>query len=456
LKKLFLIISLLISVNLLAVDKELTIIEQEKLLEWTNKNCNEQHDSFLSLSRDRYFFCSMDSSIDYPNGLQGTVIFGNNSSPWISSLLTCVIILVFFAFLVPIGILSLNIAEEKLQKGKLEDKERRLNFIKSRRSSLIALIIASLIVGSVTLTYIPLKKQLINTVQNGNIEDIKLVLPIVELIVEDDVLLFLAVSNGRIEVVKYLIEDKKYNPNFSISDKDLNSICATPYIPSYRKETPLGLALRNKSLDIANYLKQYIPSEEPIDILIASRALDLDLLEKSIDLTEPSTENILDAFIVSIRAFDYDAMLYLYNLNPSIINMQADRYTSRLKSASLPIEEAVESNNFEAFKFLLSKNAKLVSEIAYGPRERIHRIEYHEVISKVVYLDNIKFFNLLLENGYEIKKDEKWMMKNIFLPTATGIKRGESKKIEKLIIDKGWITKKEMQKIKDDVYYGQI
>ena len=430
---------LLLNITLSAHYGDLTVEKKEELLKWVNKYCNETHTSFDSMKKDRYFLCKKTNKShfnNYPKELYGNVKFYEEGLDkhtikelaFFGVLYFIAMIIFIFSFLI--------YSNPKNNFQQIMGELSKIRFI-------AIFVFTPLLLGS-KYTYDYLDEYSKNVLYNGKINEIEIALPIYNFFDHDETPVMLAVSGGSFNLVKFLIEETGEDPNAASKTFDGRMI------------TPFEKALMNKSYDISNYLKNYMSNDEPLDILIASRAFDLDLLKKSIESTKTSSENILDAFIVSIGALDYDAMRYLYNLNPSIINMQADRFTSRLKSDSLPIDVAVKSNNLEAFKFLLSKDAKLVSETAYGSRENIIRIEYNEIISKIVYLDNIEFFNILLESGYEIKADKEWMMKNVFLPTARGIKRGESKKIEKVIIDKGWITKKEMQKIKDDIYYGQI
>jgi len=435
----FTIFILLLGITLNAHYEDLTIEKKEELLKWVNKYCNETHSTFEDIKKDRYFLCKKTNKSNfnnYPKELYGNIKFYEEGIDkhtikelaFFGVLYFIAIIIFTFTFLI--------YSNPKNNFQQIMGELSKIRFI-------AIFVFTPFLLGSIY-TYDYLEEYSKNVLYNGKMDEIEVALPIYNFFGLDKPPIMLAVSGGSFDLVKFLIEEKGEDPN--VTSKTFDGRMITLY----------EKALINKSYDISNYLRQYVPKNESIDILIASRALDLDLLKKSLESKEYSKENILDAFIVSIRGFDYEAMHYLYSLESSVVSMQADRFTSRLKSDSIAIEEAVKSNNLEAFKFLLSKNAKLISETAYGPRENIYRIVYHEIISKVVYADNIKFFNLLLENGYEIKTDKEWMMKNIFLPIATGIKRGESKKIEKIIIDKGWITKKEMQKIKDDVYYGQI
>lgn len=437
-KKILIVFSLLFKLSLHAMDTESSIIEQQNAVNWANENCQENHVNYKSLSKDRYFVCAMFSK-NTPKELQGTVILTTESNPWLVSLITFIIVFVFMGLLGGFSWFIIKIAEEKIIKGNYEDKPRRLNIIKSSKTSFIATMTVGLIIGILSFTFIALKKHSILKLRNGNLEEVKTILPIVSLIETKEEIVLLAVSNGRIEVLEYLIEEKQYNPNVSTKIKH-----------TY-ETTPLGLALKNKSYDISDYLKKYLPTDKAVDIITASRNFDLELLKESVRLKKPTADEILDAFLVSIDVFNYEAMKYLYSLEPSIIDKQTKTDTYKIGVQSdFPIKVAIDSDNIKALKFLVSK------KVIFDDREVFLPHEYCKgLVSYIAYEDKIQAFNFLLENGLKIKSDKKWLIRNLFIPIARG-KRDKVKEMEKLIIKKGLINYEDFKKIKDDVYYADI
>ena len=391
-KKILIVFSLLLNLSLYGMDKEPSITEQQYAISWANKYCQEHHINYASLSKDRYFICNWNSE-HIPKELKGTVILTSVVNPWLESLLVFMIVFVFIVIIGGLSWLVIEYSEKKIIKGNYEDKSIRLNRIKSYKTTLIAKIIVALVIGILSLGYIALKKYSVFKLRNGDLQEVKTILPIVNLIKNKDEIIMFAVSNGRIEILKYLIEEKKYNPNVSAK------------IEHTYETTPLGLALANESYDIADYLKKYLPNDRAVDIITASRSFDMELLKKSIRLNKPKVDKILDAFLVSIKVSNYEAMKYLYSLEPSIINKKTKTYNHEIGIQSdSPIEVAIESDNIQAFDFLLEK-------------------------------------------GFKIKSDKKWLIHHIFIPTAVE----KSKKIERKIIKMGLINHEEFQKIKEDV-----
>ena len=410
-KRLLVIFILFLNISLYANNIELTTLEKQNLLEWTNQHCYENHLNYESLLKDRYFLCE-GTTRDYPGGLKGDVCFKKVvHSPWTTALVVFLFVFVIMFFVIGISWLLINTAEEKIIKWNGKDKFYFLSIIKSRKKLFIPYIIIGLIVAPVIIGLFALKESSINTLRNGELEDVKIMLPVINYFFKDNkngIVLRLAVSNGRVDIVKYLIEEKNYNPNISIKAK-------------YKYEkTPLDLALRNRSYDIANYLKQYLPNDKPVDITIASKSFDLELLKQSVKLANPTIDELLDGFLTSIEYKDNEAMEYIYNLNPTIIEKEGKRsYVSK----ATPLMVAIKSNNVEAVKFLVSKNVKF-NECG--------------ILSNAAFYDRLEIFTFLIENGADINLKCKNKYHNVFLQAN----RGKAKRVKKFIENKGYVETK--------------
>jgi len=431
LKKIFIIFNLILNI-LYANDTQLSEPDKLNLLESANKYCYENYQSYESLLKDRYFSCEMDAPDELHN-LKGDVILKSNTSIWKREVVEFGILLAIILIVGAPTLLIFHIAEKRVKE---KNNSKRLGWIKFYKTRIIILVVVSLVYIGVINVYKVMTNYSIETLRNGNIEDVKIALPLFNAIKKEETALLLAVSNGRLEIVRYLIEEKSNNPN------------KIGKIGREYHGTPLDLALKNESFDIADYLKIHLPVSEPINIITASKSFDLDLLKSSIKYGNHTNEDIQKGFLVSIRFKDYNAMKYLYDLNSTIIyneSIKHERWSmipleqvinekiyQWVRTIS-PLELAIKYDNLQAVEFLVSKG---VNPNKCG------------VLSDVAYRDNVKIFSFLLDNGADINLECK--NDNI----ALSIARGKAKKMEELFIEKGWSSVKDFQKMKDDIYYG--
>jgi hypothetical protein len=297
--------------------------------------------------------------------------------------------------------------------------------IQLNRRRLIIFLIGGFIIAVISFGKLFLRDYSIETIRNGSLEDVKMVLPIFEMLKKDETALLLAVSNGSFDIVKYLIEEKKYNPN------EMGSI---EYSLSY---TPLDLALANQSFDIAEYLKQYLPKDKPVDIRTVSKSFDMNLLKKSIKLGNYSEAEILDGFIVSIKYKDFNATQYLSSfLTSSTLekegNIDLDKRGANFTYRGTPLSVAIENDNLEAVKLLVTKN--------------IH-INKCDALSHAASDNRAEIFNFFLENDMDNKLECPHDM--IF----QSIVRSRAYDVEKIVVEKGLIDEKEFKKVKEYGYY---
>lgn len=243
-----LFIILIFNVNLFAIDKELTV-EQQKLLKWTKVYCYEKYSDIVELSKDRHFICERYSYGNYPGGLKGTIEYRKRINPWTEDFFSLGMLIITIIF-TPLIILFANGTVADIEKKNVENKEQWLNLLKKKRIKMFTIIGMSIIIFSGLYIHTVLKSLVTNTLKNGTIKEVKRVSPFFDLFLEKGTPLLLAVSNGRVEVVKYLVEEKNYNINLSVK---INYIGI---------RTPFELALQNESYDIVNYLKQYLSVKE--------------------------------------------------------------------------------------------------------------------------------------------------------------------------------------------------
>lgn len=418
-KKIVMILFLFV-ITLYANDTELNTSEKQALLEWANTNCYENHKSFDTLLKDRYFSCEFRAK-GYPGGLKGDVIFKTKANNlWAVPLISFFITVFFVAIIAGISLFIINISEQYHK-----DKPERVKKIQLNRRRFIMYLIGIFIVAIVSFSYLFLKDYSIETIRNGSLEDVKMVLPIFELVKKDETALLLAVSNGSFDIVKYLIEEIKYNPN------EMGSI---EHSLSY---TPLDLALANQSYDIAEYLKQYLPKDKPVDIRTASKSFDMNLLKKSIKLGNYSEAEILDGFIVSIKYKDFNATQYLSSfLTSSALekegNIDLDKRGANFTYRGTPLSVAIENDNLEAVKLLVTKNIY---------------INKCDALSYAASDNRAEIFNFFLENDTDAKLECPHDM--IF----QSIVRSRAYDVEKIVVEKGLIDEKEFKKVKEYGYY---
>ena len=394
--RLFIIISLLLSINLYANDKELTQLEKQEVLDWTHTYCDENHKDYDSFLKDRYLNCvkTMDSAqYNHPKGLPRDLNFYERGIDDKS-----MHEILFFGVLYIIGIaiaMVLYFSTKGTKKDYLIRRRERLKY------SIPGIVISTLILLAYGSAYNNLKIYSKDILKNGNIDDIKIALPIYNMLKLDETPLELVVSGGSLNAVKYLIEEKKYNPNENSKDK--------------YKTNPYDLALRNKSYEISDYLKQYLPENESVGIKVASKSFDIELLKKSVELDNPTVDELIDGFLISIEYGDYKAMEYIYSLNTEIIEKEGKRiYISN----ATPLNVAIKFNNLKAVKFLVGKNVKF---------------NQCGILSSLIYKDKIEIFIYLIENDANINLKCKDEDDNIFLR----VKKFDAKRIKKFIQEKG-------------------
>ncbi|GEM_PF-5320009 len=293
------------------------------------------------------------------------------------------------------------------------------------RRRLIIFLIGGFIVSVISFSYLFFKDYSIETIRNGSLEDVKMVLPIFELVKKDETALLLAVSNGSLDIVKYLVEEKKHNPN------EMGSI---EHSLSY---TPLDMALSNESYDIAEYLKHYLPKNKPVNLRTASKSFDMNLLKKSMELGQYSKPEILDGLIESIKYKDYNATQYLTNfLSTSMLeqegNIDLDKRGANYTTRGTPLTVAIESNNLEAVKLLVSKNIQ---------------IDQCDVLSRTASNNHAEIFKFFVENDTDntLKCPHDMIFQSIV--------RSRAYDVEKIVVEKGWIDEKEFKKVKEYGYY---
>ena len=417
-KTIFIMFVLLI-ISIYANDVELNSLEKKVLLEWTNANCHENHKSFDALLKDRYFSCEFQAQ-GYPGGLKGDVLFKTKTNSWAVPLVSFFIVIVFVSITTGISFLIIN-ASEKYHK----DKPEKVNRIQLIRRILKIYLVGGLIISIISFSYIFLKDYSIERIRNGSLEDLKMILPIFELVKKDETALLLAVSNGSLDIVKYLVEEKKHDPN------------ETGQIEDSLSYTPLDMALSNESYDIAEYLKHYLPKNKPTNLRTASKSFDMNLLKKSIELGKYSQLDILDGLIESIKYKDHNATKYLANfLSTSMLekegNVDLDKRGSYYISRGTPLTVAIENNNLVAVKLLVSKNIN---------------INKCDVFSLAASNDRVEIFKFFIENNIDVKLE--CLHDRIF----ESIVRNRAYDVEKLVVELGWIDEKKFKEVKEYGYY---
>lgn len=402
----------LFQMPLFALDKQLSESQQEKLLNWVNQNCIENHTSYESLSKDRYFICKKNKKSNYnnyPDGLYGTITFYEEGiDKRTIKEIAFFGALYLFLIIVGGGLFSF-----------FKDTTIRKKYL--IRTSSVFIVGVLILIGNYAYTF--LKSYATDTLRNGNIEQINIALPIYNILPLTETPLVLTISGGSLEAVKYLIEEKKYDPN-QLSINKYGNVT-----------NPFDKALSIKAYGIVDYLKQYLPKDKALPISIASKSRDIGLLKKSIRYNKLNETDILNAFLISIEHSDYNAMEYLYNLSPSIINKKEQNFHNT------PIYNAIQFNNVEAIKFLISK---------------YYDINQCGTLSAAVYYDNVKLFEFLVRNGADINLKCTEPNQNPFIQ----IVKTNAKNIKNFVIDNGYIRSKELdaiaQKIDKKKYHSTI
>ncbi|MDD3468123.1 MAG: ankyrin repeat domain-containing protein [Campylobacterales bacterium] len=228
---------------LFAQDNSLAGAQKQILLNWVNKNCTENHLNYESLQKDRYFICN---SLQHPEGLQGSVrLYEKGLDKHTKREIIFFTLLFLFGFIaMRISLAFSRIRERKLVQEKIEDPVPLFS-----RQNVKIRFMMHISIGLVLLigykTYQEAKAYTEEQLLNPCIENISIVLPFYNLFHNDENALILAIRSGYVDIVRYLIEEKGYDPNKRIDNK-----------------LPYDVALSQKSYDIANYLKKFSSDEE--------------------------------------------------------------------------------------------------------------------------------------------------------------------------------------------------
>lgn len=99
---------------------------------------------------------------------------------------------------------------------------------------------------------------------------------------------------------------------------------------------------------------------------------------------------------------------------------------------STPLETAIDKNNLEAIKLLVSKNIN---------------VNKCGVLDLAAFQNRAEIFNYLIENGADINLE--CPHEKIF----NSIVRGRAYDVEKIVVEKGLIDEKEFKKVKEYGYY---
>lgn len=215
---------------------DLSDFQKQTLLTWVNENCDENHKNYESLKYDRYFYCT---NTKFPEGFQGKIRLYEKGLD--KHTIKEIKFFSFFSlFMIILTILGLKFAKIRDIKNAKINNEEIIKFTTYENAKIrftIHLSIGLIILSSI-IVYKETKDFTEKYLLDGKKDYISIILPLYNILHEEDSSLLLAIESGYLDIVKYLIEEKNYNPN-----KKIDNIL------------PYDIALKQKSYDIAEYLK---------------------------------------------------------------------------------------------------------------------------------------------------------------------------------------------------------
>jgi hypothetical protein len=439
------------------------IKQQEKILNWANNNCDNKYTDFENLYKDKYIVC--DSVPDFINK-HFIDIVPSDYSYIEESKKPLVLIFLYPTFFLILFYLVFNFAKKKLAKIKEEIEENKkigkedfaLNFSYFNINFHIFVAILVLIVGLPIVVYTHMHTSLKNytfyKLREGTINEIDyvsslfIVVKTLENILNSQnenlyyhgkgTAILHAIDGGRLDIIKYLIEEKSYNP---IQKGNLHyDIRKDSDIKHKKLILPFEYALEIKAYDIAEYLKEYLKKDEPLNIEYAAMSFDLEKLKNSINNTNYTKEEIFSALTNSIEKHDYNAMKYLYTKFADIVNKKYPSFENgKYQRYKHPIVIANTFNNHRFIDFALN-NLLLKKQI------------YHcSLITHAINNDNLNAFKAIfteLDKHFEYCSSDNNIRDLNFALTVTMSIRNKAKKIEKYI-------KENDIKFKFDKYYSE-
>lgn len=214
----------------------LSDLQKQILLTWVNENCDENHKNYESLKYDRYFYCT---NTKFPEGFQGKIRLYEKGLD--KHTIKGIEFFIFFSiFMIILTILGLKFAKIRdIRNAKINNEEIvKFTTYENAKFRFTLHLSIGLIMLLSNIVYEETKDFTEKYLLDGRKDYISIVLPLYNILHKKDSPLLLAIESGYLDIVKYLVEEKNYNPN-----KKINNIL------------PYDIALEQKSYDIAEYLK---------------------------------------------------------------------------------------------------------------------------------------------------------------------------------------------------------
>lgn len=311
-----------------------TDAEKKELLEWVNDHCGKEYDSFDSLLKDRRIKCKCKKDEVVPpsyyllDGSRHVIPYSAGIDPvfWFP--------IPFFAMLY-LFIVFINYK-----------KKRKMNHLKYSISLLIIALPWLIGVYAISIYQGQFLKSNVNFIRmhgHGKFNSFLLQLCCSDLFFLNSSWVYAAVDTGSLDMVKFLVEEMKVDPN-----------------KMYKNVLPLALAANHKMTDITDYLFKFAPEtpEKGGEFLLKTailtgrldyvkRVFEHDSMKKLLNDQHPGATWISrrSALYLAVYRNDIDIATFL-------LENGADPNISNEYDGKTPIDAAVQNKNVEMQKLL--------------------------------------------------------------------------------------------------------